>query len=49
MWIVIYNDEQGNVIEERFNSSYEAGQFVLTAMSLYNNIHTFKEPFNRED
>ena len=49
MWIVVYNDEHGNVIEERFNSSYEAGQFVLTAMNIYNNIHTFKEPFNRED
>lgn len=47
MWIVIYNDEHGNVIEKRFDDIFNAAQFMIIASTLYSNVRTFKEPFSR--
>lgn len=46
MWIVTYIDN--NICyEERFDNVYDAAQFMIAASKLYNNVHTFKEPFKR--
>lgn len=47
MWIVIYRDKNNEVFEERFNDIYEASQFMMSALKLYDNVHSFKETFIR--
>lgn len=47
MWIVTYKDKNNEVFEERFDNIYEASQFMMSALKLYDNIHSFKETFSR--